>query len=251
MERGLGGGAQEVITTSITRFRDVLNFAEPYGRAANNGEVVTVTPTSVMIVDDHAVVRSGLAAFLHIFEDLELAGEAASGGEAIRLAQALQPDVVLMDLVMPEMDGATATRKVLDVCPTARVIALTSFVEADLVPRVLDAGATSYLLKNVSIDELVAAIRAATAGRRTLAPEAVQILVEQSQRRAPAANDLSARESDVLRLMVEGLRNSEIADRLIIARSTVKFHVSSILGKLGVGTRTEAVSLALQSRMLA
>ena len=204
----------------------------------------------VLIVDDHAVVRSGLATFLQLFDDLELAGEAASGGEAVRLARALQPDVVLMDLVMPEVDGATATRLILEGCPNTRVIALTSFAEEDLVPRALAAGATSYLLKNVTVDELATAIRAASAGRRTLAHEALQILVQQSHRRAPAGNDLSARESDVLKLMVEGLRNSEIADRLIIGHATVKFHVSSILTKLGVKTRTEAVALALQTRML-
>jgi NarL family two-component system response regulator LiaR len=205
----------------------------------------------VLVVDDHAVVRSGLAAFMQLYDDLELAGEAASGGEAIRLALTLQPDVVLMDLVMPEMDGATATRTILEACPKTRVVALTSFAEADLVPRALDAGATSYLLKSVSVDELATAIRGATAGRRTLAQEALQALVEHSNRRTPAGNDLSARECDVLKLMVEGLRNSEIADRLIIGHATVKFHVSSILMKLGVKSRTEAVALALQNRMLA
>ena len=188
---------------------------------------------------------------MQLYDDLELAGEAASGGEAVRLALTLQPDVVLMDLVMPGMDGATATRNILEGCPNTRVVALTSFAEADLVPRALDAGATSYLLKSVSVDELACAIRAASAGRRTLAQEALQVLVEQSNRRAPAGNDLSARESDVLRLMVEGLRNSEIAERLIIGHATVKFHVSSILTKLGVKSRTEAVALALQNHMLA
>ena len=135
------------------------------------------SPITVMVVDDHAVVRSGLAAFLHIVDDLELAGEAASGGEAIRLAQALQPDVVLMDLVMPEMDGATATRKILECCPTARIIALTSFAEADLVPRALDAGATSYLLKNVRVDELALRYPRRQPRAEHPGPEALQFLV--------------------------------------------------------------------------
>jgi NarL family two-component system response regulator LiaR len=207
-------------------------------------------PIRLLIVDDHAVVRRGLATFLQAFDDLELAGEAANGGEAVRLALTLQPDVVLMDLVMPEMDGATATREILERCPTTRVVVLTSFAEQDLVPRAMDAGATSYLLKNVSVDELVGAVRAAAAGRATLAAEALHILIGRSRSKPPAGNQLSAREGEVLRLMVEGLKNSDIASRLIIGHSTVKFHVSSILGKLGVETRTEAVALALQNRML-
>jgi NarL family two-component system response regulator LiaR len=208
-------------------------------------------PIRVLIVDDHAIVRCGLATCLQFFDDFELAGEAASGGEAVRMALALQPDVVLMDQIMPEMDGPTATRRIVDACPTTHVIALTSSAEEDRVSRALEAGATSYLLKSVTVDELATAIRAAAAGRRTLAHEAVQILVQQSRRRATAPNDLSPRECDVLKLMSDGLRNSDIADRLIIGRSTVKYHVSSILTKLGVETRTEAVALALQNRLVA
>ncbi len=206
----------------------------------------------VMIVDDHAVVRSGLAAFLMAFDDLELVGQACSGQEALRLCKILHPDVVLMDLVMPEMDGATATRLIRESCPHLQVIALTSFREDELVQGVLKAGAIGYLLKNVSADELAGAIRSAYAGRPTLAPEAAQVLISatQSAPRSSIGSDLTEREREVLRLMVEGLTNNQIAERLVVSRSTVKFHVSSILSKMGVASRTEAVATALQNHLM-
>jgi NarL family two-component system response regulator LiaR len=169
----------------------------------------------------------------------------------VRLAVTLQPDVVLMDLMMPEMDGATATREIRARCPNTHVIALTSFPEEDLVPRALRAGAMGYLLKNVGLNELACAIRGAAAGRATLAVEALRILVQQATPPPAQVSDLSVRENEVLKLMTEGLGNAGIAERLIIAPATVKFHVSSILGKLGVQTRTEAVALALQNRLVA
>ena len=207
----------------------------------------------VMIVDDHAVVRSGLGAFLLAYDDLELVAEAGSGQEAVRVCSTAQPDVVLMDLVMPEMDGATATRAIRQECPDVQVIALTSFKEEDLVQRALQAGAIGYLLKNVTGDELARAIREAKAGRPTLAPEAALALIHTATRpTGPSLGfDLSAREKEVLALMAEGLNNPEIADRLIVSRSTVKFHVSSILSKLGAGSRTEAVAMALQHHLVA
>ncbi len=204
----------------------------------------------VIIVDDHAVVRSGLSAFLMIFDDLEFVGEAGSGEEAVRLCRKLKPDVVLMDLVMPGIDGAAATQAIRQQCPDTQVIALTSFKEQELVQGVLRAGAIGYLLKNVTADELANAIRAAHAGRPTLAPEATRALIQASQNPPAAGIDLTTREREILSLMVSGLTNLEIADQLVVSRSTVKFHVSSILSKLAVTSRTQAVSLALQNKLV-
>ena len=208
-------------------------------------------PIRVMLVDDHAMVRSGLSAFLYAYEDLTLVGEASSGESAIQLCQQVQADVVLMDLMMPGMDGATATGLIREKCPQIQVIALTSFKEKELVEGALQAGAIGYLLKDVSADELANAIRLAAAGKPTLASEAAQVLIQAT--RAPATKlgfDLTAREHEVLALMVEGLNNNQIADRLVVSVSTAKFHVSSILSKLGVGSRTEAVAVALQNNLV-
>ena len=206
--------------------------------------------TRVMIVDDHAMVRSGLAAFLSVAEDCVLVGEADSGSRALELCSRVRPDVVLMDLVMPGMDGVATTRAIRERFPTIQVIALTSFPEDRLVQDVLAAGALSYLLKNVSADELTRAIRAARHGRPTLAPEAAQALISRVTQPKAVGHDLTEREREVLALMVQGLNNPDIAERLVVGRSTVKFHVSSILGKLGVQSRTEAVALAVQHHLV-
>lgn len=205
----------------------------------------------VMLVDDHAVVRSGLATFLMTCDDMELVGEAASGEQAISMCEKSKPDVVLMDLVMPGMDGATATQKLRERCPHIQVIVLTSFKEQELVQGALKAGAIGYLLKDVTADELANAIRAAYAGKPTLAPEAAQALIQAT--RMPAEKigfDLTEREKEVLALMVEGLNNNQIAKHLVISVSTAKFHVSSVLSKLRASSRTEAVALALQNNLV-
>jgi NarL family two-component system response regulator LiaR len=204
----------------------------------------------VLVVDDHPMVRRGLATFLKVFSDLEMAGEAADGKAAIQLCVDLQPDVVLMDMAMPEMDGATATRHIRSQSDTIQVIALTSFKEETLVQSALQAGAIGYLLKDVSADELAQAIRAAHAGRATLSPEAAQALVHAASQSPPPGLDLTERERAVLALMVEGLNNTQIAARLTVSPSTVKSHVSNILTKLGTSSRTEAVTLALRTRLV-
>ncbi len=207
-------------------------------------------PIRVMLVDDHTMVRRGLATFLRAFDDLELAGEAESGQIAIQLCAKLQPDVILMDMVMPDMNGAAATRAIRQKFPTVQVIALTSFKEEELVKSALEAGAIGYLLKDVSADDLVKAIRAAHAGRATLSPEAAQALVHAASQPSAPGYDLTERERAVLSLMVEGLNNTQIAGRLVVSPSTIKSHVSNILSKLGVTSRTEAVAIALRHKLV-
>ena len=212
-------------------------------------------PIRVMIVDDHSMVRRGLATILKVKPDLELVAEAGNGQEALNRCEEVQPDVVLMDLLMPEMGGAEATRLIRKQWPEIQIIALTSFQERELVREALQAGAISYLLKNVSAADLAAAIREAHAGRSTLAPEAVQALIQENTQSAAVARDLpetfglTPRECEVLALMVEGLSNPDIAERLVVSRSTAKAHVSNILSKLGVSNRAEAIALALQHNL--
>jgi len=198
------------------------------------------------VADDHAILRGGLAAFLRAMEGMQLVGEAANGEEALRLARELQPDVVLMDIKMPVMDGVEATRAIRACCPRTQVVVLTSFVEDELVPRALEAGAIGYLLKNVSHQELAAAIRQAARGQSVLSPEATQALVEATVRKSPLIEALTPREMQVLALMAEGLTNLQIGQQLGITESTIKSHVSTIIAKLGVASRTEAVALALR-----
>jgi NarL family two-component system response regulator LiaR len=205
----------------------------------------------VLIVDDHAMLRRGLRFFLNGFDDLELVGEAGSAQEALDLCDELAPDVVLMDMVMPDIDGAAATELIRKEYPDAQVLALTSFQEEDLIERALQAGAIGYLLKNVGAEELAEAIRGAHAGRSTLAPEATEVLIQVTRQRAGQPDySLTGREQEVLGLLMEGLSNAEIAEQLVVTVATVKFHVRGILNKLGVDSRTEAVALAWQQNLV-
>jgi NarL family two-component system response regulator LiaR len=203
-----------------------------------------------MLVDDHAMVRGGLLLFLSNHEDLVVVAEAGDGQEAIDLCPEVHPDVIIMDIVMPGVDGPTATAQILQSHPHVQVIALTSFLEKDLVQSALGAGAISYLLKDVGADKLVEAIRAAHRGRGTLDPAAAQVLVQAAQQPPPLGQDLTPREREVLALLAEGQTNRQIAHQLSLSPGTVRIYVSEILSKLGAGNRTEAAALALQHNLV-
>jgi two-component system, NarL family, response regulator LiaR len=209
-----------------------------------------MTIIRILLVDDHAVVRSGLSKFMMVNKDLKLVAEASDGAEAIQMASLYQPDVILMDLMMPGMDGITATRQIHQKFPQIKIIALTSFYEQNMVQGVLQAGAFGYLQKNVSAAELVNAIHSAYSGQMTLSPEAVQVLANASSQPLIKGNQLTEREQEVLRGMVEGLSNNEIAKRLFISLGTVKFHISNIFQKLGINSRVEAVKIAIDQKLV-
>lgn len=213
-----------------------------------NAEKKTVK-IRVAVVDDHAMVRQGLLVLLENFDDFELVGDASNGEAAVELCADTRPDVVLMDMIMPGVGGVKATKLILSRWPDTKVIALTSFNDEEDVQNALKAGAISYLIKNISIDDLADAIRRAYHGQSTLAPEAAQALINATTRPPEIGHDLTDREREVLLLMVEGLNNREIGERLVISSSTVKNHVSSIFAKLGAISRTQAVALAVERRM--
>lgn len=204
----------------------------------------------ILLVDDHAVVRSGLSKFLMVNKDFKLVGEASDGEEAVQLTALHRPDVILMDLMMPGVDGITATRRIHTKYPEVKIIALTSFSEQNMVEGALQAGAAGYLQKNVAAVELANAIRSAYAGRMTLSPEAAQVLAESLTQPHIPGSDLTEREREVMRLMVDGCNNNEIASRLVISLGTVKFHISNIFQKLGVDSRVEAVKLAFERKLI-
>jgi NarL family two-component system response regulator LiaR len=207
------------------------------------------TKISVLIVDDHTIVRQGLRTLLELMDDIAIAGEAANGKTAVELAARLQPDVVLMDLVMPEMDGIQAIQQMCALGLGAKVIALTSFLEDDKIIPAIQAGATSFLLKDISPNDLLDAIRAAYRGEARLHPNVARRLMDQVATRPvtqPVTGELTVRELDVLRLVAQGLNNRNIALRLVISEKTVKTHISSLLSKLALEDRTQLAIYALK-----
>ncbi len=204
----------------------------------------------VLLADDHDMVRRGLAVFLQAFPDMQLVGEAADGFEAVEQCEKVRPDVILMDVMMPGMDGIEATRRIRAQFPAIQVLMLSSSQDEDLIKSAIQAGAIGYVLKDIGTNEMAEALRNAYRGQSTLSPAATQALVAATARPPEPEYHLTEREQELLRLLVDGLSNSEIADRLTISLSTVKFHISSILNKLGVGSRTEAAVLALEEHLV-
>ena len=200
----------------------------------------------VMTVDDHEIMRGGIRFVLLAFDDLELVAEARSGEEAVRLCAAARPDVVLMDMKMPEMDGIAATKAVKEASPNTQVLFLTGFHERSLVQQAIHAGAVGYLLKDTSKEDLATAIRAAADGRSTMSPEAAEVLADDGETAAASGGDLTEREREILALLAQGLSNKKIAERLEISEYTVRNHVSQVIAKLGVANRSEAAVLAVQ-----
>jgi NarL family two-component system response regulator LiaR len=204
----------------------------------------------IMTVDDHEIFRGGIAFALDAYEDIELVGAAQSGEEALRLCEQVRPDVILMDMRMPGLDGPTTTQAIRQQYPRVQILALTSFHDEQLVQRAMAAGAIGYVLKGIPIKELVAAIRAASAGRSTIDERALQALIQAARSGPRLGDDLTDREREVLALLVEGLSNPEIADRLVISLPTAKAHVRSILAKLRVSGRTEAATVAVKHNLV-
>ena len=203
---------------------------------------------SVLIVDDHGMVRQGLRTYLSLMEDIEVVGEAQNGSEAVTQVRRLKPDVVLMDLVMPQMDGIEATRRINELQPDAKIIVLSSFTEDDKVFPAIRSGASGYLLKDIAPAELASAIRAVMLGKSQLHPDIARKLMNQfvdPRIKVEAVHeDLTPRELEVLRLLAQGLSNAELAEALFISEKTVKTHISNILGKLNLADRTQAAIYA-------
>lgn len=204
----------------------------------------------IMIVDDHLMVRDGLKVFLAMYDDLEVVGEAGDGQQAVALCDQLQPDVILMDIMMPNMDGPTATQRIRTEYPSIQVIALTSFADSDLVQQAIQSGAIGYVLKDTHADRLAEAIRDTHQGRASIDPVAAQALVQATQDSTRLVYDLTDREREILAMLVEGQTNKQIAEALTISLGTVRFHVSNILSKLGASNRTEAARLALEAGLV-
>jgi DNA-binding NarL/FixJ family response regulator len=204
----------------------------------------------VLLADDHSITRNGLKTILSLYDDIVLVGEASNGMDAIKICKKTNPDIILMDLDMPIMDGVSATGIIRKECPGVKVIALTSFTDKKLVNNAIKAGASSYIVKNISPDELIKAIRSTFLGKIILSPQAVKAIVEEIKDPSVKKISLTIQELNVLELLVKGCSNKVIAQKLFISNHTVKFHVTSILSKLGAGTRTEAAYIATQQNLL-
>lgn len=207
----------------------------------------------IMLVDDHEVVRQGFRFFIDVVDEVEFVGEASDGEEAVQAVEDLQPDIILMDIVMPKMNGIEATRAIMQNHPETKIIALTSFSDDEqLVRDALQAGAVGYFFKDITVDDLADAIRKVRDGELALSSDAARLLIRASTQPAPIEPQiqLTDREKEVLTLLINGMNNPQIAEELVISRATVKFHVSSILSKLGVSTRTEAVAFAIQHHLV-
>jgi DNA-binding NarL/FixJ family response regulator len=210
-------------------------------------------PIRVLLVDDHAVVRRGLLGFLELLDDITVVGEADNGRTALEVARSVQPDVVLMDLLMPEVDGIAATASIKSEMPDVEVVALTSFVEEARVTAALEAGASGFILKDAEADDVANAIRAAYRGEVRLDPAVAGLLARRVRERAsapPAQEALTDREREVLALVARGLSNKAIAERLAITERTARTHVSNILGKLGLASRTQAALYAVEHKLV-
>ncbi|NMB57830.1 MAG: response regulator transcription factor [Chloroflexi bacterium] len=203
-----------------------------------------------MIVDDHAMVRSGLRTFLLAFDDLEFAGEASNGNEAVRLAGTIHPDLILMDLIMPGMDGLHATYELHKHFPEIKILALTSFSDTQLILDAIEAGVSGCMLKNTSANELANAIRSVMSGNSIFSPEVTQLIMNAGDKKNHPAFNLTSRELEVLQQMVNGKNNQEISQELTLSLSTIKFHVSNILSKMNAHNRSEAISIAIKHHLV-
>jgi two-component system, NarL family, response regulator LiaR len=212
------------------------------------------TTIRVLIVDDHSVVRMGLRTFFELQPDIEVIGEAADGSEGVALARRLEPDVILMDLLMPNMDGVTAIARIKEERPEIEIVTMTSFIEEEQVTAALEAGASGYVLKDAEAEEVAAAVRAAYNGEVHLDPAVARLLAQRLRNRTTTADDLveplTDREKDVLRLLGQGMSNKEIGTELFITERTARTYVSNILGKLGLASRTQAALYAVEHKLV-
>lgn len=222
--------------------------------AAPGADVTDPSPIRVLIVDDHAVVRMGLKMFFDLQTDIEVVGEAADGSEGVAMARRLEPDVILMDLLMPNMDGITAIGRIKAERPETEIVTMTSFIEEEKVTSALEAGASGYVLKDAEAEEVAAAVRAAYAGEVHLDPAVARLLAQRMRaKKSPEdelAEPLTEREKDVLRLLGQGMSNKEIGSELFITERTARTYVSNILGKLGLASRTQAALYAVEHKLV-